>query len=326
MLGRGSMRTIVPLVLSGLLAMPGAVRAQGYPNANVRLIVPNPPGGVTDALARILAQGLTERWGQSVLVENRAGGSTAIGTVAVERAAPDGYTLLVTSDATFTANPHLTEKLTYSPKNLLAIAMLASITPMLVVNAELPVKNVKDLIEYTKARPGKLNYGSYGIGSYSHLSMEDFKQRSGTDVVHVPFGGASPAMVALLRGDIAMLLLNLSSIEAQEGDGKIRMIASAGTKRAPTRPEFPTVAESGVPGFMTGAWFALFGPAGLPADLVAKINADAGAALETKTAKDLFLKQSFGRENLSPKQMAEIVDRDSEHWGRLIKSLGIKPN
>ncbi|CAN0455501.1 unnamed protein product, partial [Phaeothamnion confervicola] len=241
----------------------------------------------------ILAQGLTEKWGQSVLVENRPGGSTAIGTVAVERAAPDGHTLLVTSDATFTANPHLTSKLTYNPKNLVAIAMLAGITPMLVVNAELPVKNVKEFVEYTKARPGKLNYGSYGIGSYSHLSLEDFKQRTGTDIAHVPFGGASPAMVALLRGDISVLLLNLASIEAQESEGKLRIIASAGTARAPSRPEFPTVAESGVPGFMTAAWFALFGPAGMSADLVAKINADAGAALGSKAAKDLFSKQSL---------------------------------
>jgi tripartite-type tricarboxylate transporter receptor subunit TctC len=143
-----------------LVALPSSGLSQGYPNSNVRLIVPNPPGGITDAIGRILAQGLTERWRQSVLVENRPGGSTAVGTLAVERAQPDGYTLLVTSDATFTANPHLTEKLTYSPKNLLPIAMLAGITPMLVVNSGLPVKSVRELVAYGKANPGKLNYGS----------------------------------------------------------------------------------------------------------------------------------------------------------------------
>src|SRR5262249_5746995 len=160
------------------------------------------------------------------------------------------------------------EKLAYSPKNLVAIAMLGSLTPMLVINAELPVKSVKELIEYARSRPGKLNYGSYGIGSYSHLSMEDFKHRTGTDIAHVPFGGSSPAVVALIRGDISMLLLTLSIIEAQESEGKIRIVASAGTTRAPTRPEFPTVAEAGVPGFMTAAWFGLFGPAGMSADVV----------------------------------------------------------
>ncbi|MEQ1717822.1 MAG: tripartite tricarboxylate transporter substrate binding protein, partial [Hyphomicrobium sp.] len=187
MRGPDSRCALAVMALAMALVFPDAARAQAFPTSNVRLIVPNPPGGATDTLARILAQGLTERWGQSVLVENRPGGSSAIGTLAVERAAPDGYTLLVTSDATFTATPHLAEKLTYSPGNLVAIAMLAGITPMLAVNAELPVKTVKELVDHLKTRPGKLNYGSYGLGTYSHLSMEDFKQRTATDVVHVPF-------------------------------------------------------------------------------------------------------------------------------------------
>lgn len=314
------------LALMACLAEPLAAAAQGYPASGVRLIVPNPPGGVTDAVARLLGQGLSERWKQPVTVENRPGGSTAIGTLAVERAAPDGLTLLVTSDATFTANPHMTEKLSYSPKNLVAIAMLCGVTPMLVVNSALPAKNVKELIAHAKAEKGKLNYGSYGIGSYSHLSMEDFKQRTGTDFAHVPFGGASPALVALIRGDVAVLILNLSSVEAQESEGKIRIIASAATSRAPSRPEYPTVIEQGVPGFSTAAWFALFGPAGLSADLVAKINADAGAALQTPAARDYLKKQSLKHENLSPTEMAAVVERDYAHWGRLIKGLGIKQN
>ncbi len=318
------------LVLSLSVLILGQVtsqsQAQSYPASGVRIIVPNPPGGVTDAIARILGQGLSERWNKPVTVENRPGGSTAIGTLAVERAAPDGLTLLVTSDATFTANPHMSEKLTYTPKNLVAIAMLCGVTPMLVVNSALPVKNIKDLVEYAKVQQGKLNYGSYGIGSYSHLSMEDFKQRTGTDFTHVPFGGASPALVALIRGDISVLLLNLSSVEAQESEGKIRIIASAATTRAPSRPEYPTVIEQGVPGFSTAAWFALFGPVGLPADLVAKINADAGAVLQTPAAQDYLKKQSLRHDNLSPNAMAAVVDRDYEHWGRLIKGLGIKQN
>lgn len=317
---------VTPLALMAWLAAPLAVDAQGYPASGVRLIVPNPPGGVTDAIARLLGQGLSERWKQPVTVENRPGGSTAIGTLAVERAPPDGLTLLVTSDATFTANPHMTEKLTYSPKNLVAIAMLCGVTPMLVINSVLPVKNVKELIGHAKAEQGKLNYGSYGIGSYSHLSMEDFKQRTGTDFTHVPFGGASPALVALIRGDVAVLILNLSSVEAQESEGKIRIIASAATTRAPSRPEYPTVIEQGVAGFSTAAWFALFGPAGLPADLVARINTDAGAALLTPAAQGYLKKQSLKHENLSPKEMAAVVERDYAHWGRLIKGLGIKQN
>lgn len=318
-------RTILA-ALAMSVAVSSAGLAQGYPSSGVRVIVPNPAGGVTDALARILAQGLTERWKQAVTVENRPGGSTAIGTLAVERAEPDGHTLLVTSDATFTANPHMTAKLSYTPSNLVAIALLAEITPMMVINASLPVKTVQEFIAHTKANPGKLNYGSYGLGSYSHLSMEDFKQRTGADLTHVPFNGSTPAMVALLRGDIGVLLLNLSTLEAQESEGKLRIIGSAGPARAVARPEFPTVAEQGVPGFMTGAWFAMFGPAGLPADLVARINAEVGAVLDGKQAQDLLTKQSLRRANLSPKEMAALVVRDYDHWGRLIKSAGIKPN
>ena len=175
----------------------------------MRLIVPTSPGGVTDTMARIVAQRLTETLGQTVIVDNRAGGNGSVGAIAVAHAPPDGLTLLVTSDATITANPSLSSKLGYSAKDFTPIIVLCRGTPMLVVNATVPANSVKELIALAKAKPGTLNYGSYGVGTYAHLSMEDFKQRTGTDIVHIPYRGATPAAQALLAGDVSMLLLNL---------------------------------------------------------------------------------------------------------------------
>src|SRR5262245_17244675 len=275
--------TIWPVLLAALLlaGAGGSAHAQTYPSATVKLIVPVPAGGVTDTMARIVAQRLTEAWGQPVVVDNRPGGNYAVGAQAVTKSPPDGLTLLVAPDSTVTANPHLFSKLPYDPvKDLTPIIVLCRITPVLVINPSLAVQSVGELIALAKAKPGSLNYGSYGIGTYAHLSMEDFKQRIGTDIVHIPYRGAAPAVTALLAGDVAMLLLNLSSIEEHEKTGKARILAAAGEKRAALRPDLPTIAEAGVPGFSTTAWFALFGPANMAPDLVAKIHADVAKVLE----------------------------------------------
>ena len=242
--------------------------------------MPTSPGGVTDTMARIVAQRLTEALGQAVIVDNRAGGNGSVGAIAVAHAPTDGLTLLVTSDATITANPSLSSKLGYSAKDFTPIIVLCRGTPVLVVNGAVPANNVKELIALAKAKPGTMNYGSYGVGTYAHLSMEEFKQRTGTDIVHIPYRGAAPAAQALLAGDVSMLLLNYSSIADHEKTGKVKILAAAGSKRAQVRPELPTIAEAGVPGFSTTVWFALFGPANMPADLVAKIHADVSKVLD----------------------------------------------
>jgi tripartite-type tricarboxylate transporter receptor subunit TctC len=175
-----------------------------------------------------------------------------------------------------------------------------------------------------KAKPGTLNYGSYGVGTYAHLSMEDFKQRTGTDIVHIPYRGATPAAQALLAGDISMLLLNLSSIAEHEPAGKVRILASAGAKRAQARPDLPTIAEAGVPGFATSVWFALFGPANMPPELVAKIHADVSKVLDLPQTKEFFAKNSFERVPLSPAEFAKLVDDDSKHWAALVRQVGAK--
>ena len=306
------------------LAFAAAANAQTYPNAQVRLIVPTSPGGVTDTMARIVAQRLTEQLGQAVIVDNRAGGNGSVGAIAVAHAPTDGLTLLVTSDATITANPSLSSKLGYSAKDFTPIIVLCRGTPVLVVNGAVPANNVKELIALAKAKPGTLNYGSYGVGTYAHLSMEEFKQRTGTDIVHIPYRGAAPAAQALLAGDVSMLLLNYSSIADHEKTGKVKILAAAGAKRAQVRPELPTIAEAGVPGFSTTVWFALFGPANMPADLVARIHADVSKVLDLPQTKEFFEKNSFERVPLSPAQFGKLIDDDSKHWARLINQVGAK--
>ncbi len=312
------------IALAATLAALSAASAQTYPNGQVRLIVPTSPGGVTDTMARIVAQRLTESLNQNVIVDNRAGGNGSVGAVAVANAPKDGLTLLVTSDATITANPSLSGKLPYSAKDFTPIIVLCRGTPVLVINAAVPANNVQELIALAKAKPGTLNYGSYGVGTYAHLSMEEFKQRTGTDIVHIPYRGATPAAQALLAGDVSMLLLNLSSIEAHEKTGKVKILASASDKRAQARPELPTIAEAGVPGFATTVWFALFGPANMAPELSNRIHADVSKVLDLPQTREFFEKNSFERVTDSPAEFAKLVERDSQHWKALIDQVGAK--
>jgi tripartite-type tricarboxylate transporter receptor subunit TctC len=319
-------KAVLFAALVGLLAaVSGAAYAQTYPSGPVKLIVPVPAGGVTDTMARIVAQRLTEAWGHPVVVDNRPGGNYAVGAQTVARSPADGLTRLVAPDSTVTANPHLFSKLPYDPvKDLTPIIVLCRITPVLVVNPSLDAKSVPELIALAKAKPGSLNYGSYGIGTYAHLSMEDFKQKTGTDIVHIPYRGAAPAATALLAGDVSMLLLNLSSIEEHEKAGKARILAVASHKRAVLRPDLPTVAEAGVPGFSTTAWFALWGPPNMAPELVARIHADVAKVLESPQSREFFRTNSFERVDLSPAQFSQLIQDDLKHWGALVKAVGAK--
>jgi len=303
----------------------GPAIAQTFPNRTVKLIVAVPAGGVTDAMARIVAQRLGEAWGQTVVVENRPSANYAAGAQAVAVSPPDRLTLLVAPDATVTASSHLFSKLPYNPlKELTPIIVLCRITPVLAINPSLPVHNVQELIALAKAKPGGLSYGSFGIGHYSHLSMEDFKQRTGTDILHIPYRGAPQATIALITGDVGVELTPLSSVEAHERDGKIRIIAAAGAKRAELRADLQTVAEQGVSGFSTTGWFALWGPANMAPDLVRKIHADVTKVLELPQSREFFQTNSFERVDLTPDQFAQLIQDDFKHWGALIKAAGVK--
>jgi tripartite-type tricarboxylate transporter receptor subunit TctC len=314
--------------LGGAAAWPLAARADDpYPARTVRIIVPSSPGGITDLLARVIGKAVSETWGQPVIIENRPGADEMIGAETVVKAPADGYMLLVASNAVITAAPFLHSQMPFdTQKDITPILMLGQITPVMVVAASLPVNTVQELIAFAKAKPGELNYGSFGNGTYVHVAMEDFKQRTGTQILHVPYKGATPAITALIRGEVEVLIVNLSSIAAYVKAGNVRIIASAGAQRTALRPDLPTVAESGVPGFSTGAWWGLFGPANMPRPVLDKIRTDVERALATPEARTLFETNTFELAQKTPEQLAQFIHDDLDNWARQIKAAGIQPD
>lgn len=317
----------ISIALLSLLGLSIAGAQDGYPTRTVRIIVPTSAGGVTDVLGRIIAQGLTQAWGKPVIVDNRPGADNMIGTEATAKAAPDGYTLLVTSDAPMTGNPHLHKDLRYDPlKDFTPLTMLGQITPVLNVPAALPVHSFAELVALVKAKPGALNYGSFGNGTYTHLSMEDLKRRTGMDIMHIPYKGSTPAITALLRGEISVLIVNLGNIADHARAGTIRILAAAGAKRPSFRPDLPTIAESGVPGFSTGAWWGLFAPARLPADIAAKIRSEVQKIIARPETRKVYETQTIEPVVLTPDEFANRIRDDLDKWGVLIKSVGLTPH
>jgi tripartite-type tricarboxylate transporter receptor subunit TctC len=322
------MRTIVLLLSAAVtLALFAEVaRAQDqYPDRTVKIIVPTSPGATTDVLARSIGQGLSDLWGQPVIVDNRPGADEMLGDEMVAKAAPDGYTLGVVSNAGITASPLLHKDVAYDPqKDFTPIFMLGQITPVMVVPAKSPVRTVQDLIALAKAKPGQLNYGSFGTGTYAHVAMEDFKQQTGIQMTHIPYRGATPAYLALIRGEIAVMIGNLGSATAQAEN--LRIIAAASAHRSKFRPDLPTVAESGVPGFSTGAWWGMFGPARLPKPVLAKIRASVSRVLDSPALVKLYTTNTMEREDMTPEQFTQFIRDDTANWARQIKAAGVKPN
>lgn len=316
-------------LLSGIFFLvlgAGAALAQGqYPNRAIKIIVPTSPGAVTDILARVIGQSLSQAWGQPVVVDNRPGGDEMLGVDAVVKSPADGYTLLVTSNAGVTASPQLHSQARYdSQKDLTPIVMLGQVTPVMVVPASSPVRTVQDLIALAKAKPGELNYGSFGNGSYPHVAMEDFKQRTGTQMLHLPYKGAAPAYTALLRNEVAVLIANLSGATGHANAGTVRIIAAAGPQRSKMRPDLPTVAESGVPGFSTGAWWGVFGPANLPRPVADKVRAEVSRMLGTPEMQKVYEANTMELVEKTPEQFIQFIRDDVENWARQIKAAGIK--
>lgn len=323
------MPRIVPLLSAVLLLVLLAEAGQGqdrYPDRAVKIIVPTSPGATTDVLARSIGQALSDSWRQPVIVDNRPGADEMIGDELVAKAPPDGYTLGVTSNAGITASPQLHKEVRYDPKkDFTPLVMLGEITPVMVVPAGSPVHSVQDLIALAKAKPGELNYGSFGNGTYAHVAMEDFMQRTGIRMTHVPYRGATPAYLALMRDEVAVMIGNLGSATAQAAAGNLRIIAAASAHRSKFRPDLPTIAESGVPGFSTGAWWGLFGPGHMAEPVVAKIRADAARALATPALQKLYTTNTMERQDMSPEQFVQFIDEDTANWTRQIKAAGIKP-
>ena len=308
-----------------LLLFAHAASGQSFPNKPIRLIAPFAAGGALDLIARGLGAKLAESMGQPVVVENRAGASGAIGSEAVARSAPDGYTLLLGATTTHGVNPALNPKLPYDPvKDFTPVSLVATIPHALVVNPSLPVNSVQDLVKY--ARSGHpLNYGSAGNGSPHHLAAELFKSMSGIQAVHVPYKGSGPALADLMSGQIQFISVELTAAEPYMKSGKLKALATATAERVPGL-SLPTVGESGYPGFEVTSWYAIFGPAGMPAELTSKLSAEIAKAVNETDLRDRLKGLGTTPIGSTPEVLAAHVRSELDRWTKVVRIAGIKPD
>jgi tripartite-type tricarboxylate transporter receptor subunit TctC len=318
-------RLLPAALLAGpiLLAAHGAAAAE-FPSQTVKIIVPNPAGGTADALPRILGDALSKVWKQPVVIENRAGAAGNVGAESFSRAAPDGYTLLASPPTTLAINQSLYAKLGYDPTKFQAITILGSSPNVLIVHPKLGVSTVKELIERAKAEPGAIAYGSQGIGATSHLTTALFETMAGVKFNHVPYRGTAPAMNDLLGGHILFMFDNLSSSLPQHQSGKLKILAVCTPERSPHLPDVPTMAEAGLPGFVSVAWFGLAAPPGTPDEIVAKLNADVVAALKTDEVRAKFQAQGAEPMGTSVEATRAFLERERTQWGGVIAKANLK--
>ena len=317
------MRFLLALLFALPPLFPLMVHAQ-YPQRAIKMIVPFPPAGATDVVGRIVAQKLTERLGQSVVVENRPGAGGSIGSDLVAKAAPDGYTILMATSSTHSIGPML-QKLPYDPiRDFAAITHVANVPNVLVVSPKLPVANVKELIAYARANPGKLNFASSGVGTIVHLNAELFKMLTGVDMVHVPYKGTALSIPDVANGNIAMLFDSLASVMPHVKAGNVRPLAVNAPQRSPLLPEVPTLAEAGLPAFDRYTWFGMFAPAGTPPEVVRRLQAEVAAALKAPDLRERF--EAVGAEPVgsTPEQFVERIRSDSVKWSEVIKAGNVK--
>ena len=321
-------RTPGPLPAALLLAAAcagasGAAFAQAWPAKPVRMIVPIAGGGSTDAIARLVGTRLGEAWGQTVLVENRPGGSTMIGAEVVARATPDGYTMLMATSA-FPANFSLFRKVPYKLADFAPVSNVAESPNVLAVHPSVPAKNVKELIALLRSRPGQINYGSGGVGGSTHLAAELFKLLAKVDVTHIPYKGGGPAVTDLLGGQISMIFGNLPAVLPHVKSGRINVLAIASAKRSPTMPDLPTMDEAGVRGFEASTWAGLLMPAGTPQPIINKLYADLQKIYAQADMKERMATGGFEAIGSSPKEFAAYLDLEVARWEKVIRAAGIK--
>ena len=315
------MRTLLLLAVSLACALPAA--AQDYPSKPVQIIVPFPPGGGTDLLARVMAEKLRERFGQPVTVENRSGAAGNIGADAVYKAPADGHTLLFTQPAPIVVNKALYGKLSFEPERFVPIALVSIQDIMLAANPQLPANDLKELIAYARANPGKLNFGSSGAGSAPHLAAELFASMAGVKMVHVPYKGSGESQSATLAGHVDLTFFAFSTALRHTKAGKLRAIAVGGAKRNPQAPDVPSISEV-LPGYSAASWTALFAPPGTPAPVVQKLTAAASEILRMPDVQKRLADQGDESADMTPAQLADFLREERERWGSLIKTLGIE--
>ncbi len=319
--------TVLAAAFASGTAFASAAGAQQYPVRPVRLIVSFAPGGASDIGARILAQKLTQSFGQQVVVDNRAGGAGNIGHEIVARATPDGYTLLWCSIGPMVVNVSLFANLPYHPlRDFEPITIAADSINALVVHPAVAAKSVKEFIALAKSQPGKLNYGSSGYGGAGHLSGELFNLMTGVNVVHVPYKGGGPAMLDLLGGQIQSIFATLPTALPHIRTGKIRALGVVTAKRAPALPDVPTIAEAGVPGYEASNWYGLAAPAKTPRPLVTRLHREIVGALESPEVKSGFDTQGLLLVTSTPEAFRSFIKAELDKWGMLIRKIGLKPN
>jgi tripartite-type tricarboxylate transporter receptor subunit TctC len=317
---------LIRLLAAAFLGIVAAgAGAQGFPDHGVKFIVPYPPGGFNDTLARVSAEKLGKTWNQSVVVENKPGGNTTLGNVFVAKSPADGYTILITP-LPFSALPGLYgDKLPYDAlKDFQPLVWAGSTMNALVVRNDLPVSNVREFIEYAKKNPGKMNFGSTGSGSSNHLSMELFMKMTGTKLAHIPYKGSAPAVTALLAGEIDALFDNVPNVVQHIKAGKMKVIGVSGLKRSALLPDAPTVAESGVPGYEVNVWFGMQVPAGTPKPVVEKLNRDIVALLKEPDVVKRFADQGVEVVASTPEQFSTLVRSEVTKWTQLVRDANIR--
>jgi len=315
---------LFPLLAGVAIFFAASAQAQTYPNRPLRIIVPAAAGGTIDILARALSVRLAEGLGQPVVVENRAGAGTNIGMEAVARSAPDGYTLLL-GGVTIATNPSLYSKLPFDPaKDLAPVSLLVAAGNVLVVNPELPVKTVKELIEYARAHPGELNYGSPSTGSTPHLAGELFGALTGTKLVHVPYKGAALGLNDLIAGRLQLSFDNIPPAIAHIRGGKLRALAVTSAQRSALLPEIPTVIEAGLAGFDVSAWFGLLAPAGTPREAILRVQAETVKALQTGELRERLNQFGFEVVGSTPEAFGALIQSEILRWAKIIRESGAR--
>lgn len=321
------MRTIIHIALAAALgAVCATAQAQSYPNRPIRLIVPFSPGGTTEVLARLIGQNMGELLGQQVVIDTRPGASGGLGTALTANATPDGYTLLFTSLSPIVINVNVQQgKLPYDPKKDLApISIITKVPSVFTVHKDFHARTVKDLIAFAKKNPGKLSYGSSGTGSVNHLIGELFKEAAGIEILHVPYKGAGPGIIALRSREVDMISAAPPAVLPHVRSGVFRALAVSGATRSPALPDTPTISESGIPGFDVTAWYCLMAPAGTPRPIIDKIRAALVKTITTSPVSERLIAAGAAPEPSTPEEFAKLIDAELKNWAKAVEIAGLK--
>ena len=312
------------IVVLGAVLAAGIAQGQGYPAKTIRWIVPWPPGGGADVLSRMLSPQLSEALKQQIVIDNRGGAAGNIGAELAAKSPPDGYTIVFAYSGTHAINPSIYRKMPFKESDFAPIIQLASVPQVLVVHPSLPVKNVKDLVALAKGRPGELTYASSGSGAFNHLTGALFAQLTGTKLVHVPYKGGGPAAVALISGEVTMILGEPATIVGFVKSGRVRALGVTGAKRAPALPELPTIAEAGVKGYEATSWNGMLAPAGTPADIIRRLNAEYNRIIGTPDMNKRMLDNGYEPVGGPPERLGELIRAEIAKWAPVVKAAGVQ--